>query len=290
MLPLILKTAVWTAFYCSLFGMLACTILRSRSTREMLINLWVKSTSHLEGEAAVAAVKLTRQFVFALYTKDGIKISLKKVSLLSFLGAMVWAAYVLYSFVDLERLARFSTPVPVILVVANIACALLLFPSHLLIELLLARFITGAARRASDSNPLKLALMIGSGVLAYYLLPVAVMTFFTLAFNLESESYKLLSAIAIFALGPAALPIFTTFGLSSLRRTSLLLGALAFLVSYSAALLLVALASALANSRFLLRLTSLLLEKLTVETSNRAFNGCLLVFSLSTGLMQAWTF
>lgn len=279
-----MKEAVWIVFYISLVGMTLSAILRFAAAREAIVDLWVATSARLEDQSSERTLVLVRRVVAALYEGEPGRVSVRKLAVLALISAVCWTTYLTQvAGLWTSAQAHITSGYPkAVIAMSVLAVSLFTSPIHFFIEYLIARRIlkTFSTKTISVASAIKGLIVILSSYLS------ATVILITLSMNLQM--LKPFIGPLAFAFGPAALSVLYLEGQISLSGA--VAGLLPLLTTYASSLLFVAVALAIANSNTALRMAAMAAEKISAQSHDRLFIISVLIFSIATGLMQAWGF
>ena len=279
-----MKTLIWIVFYISIAGMFLSAALRTVVFREIIIEAWMITTQRLEKLPYNFSISVLTKLLNVFYCKTNNKLSFKKIFIISLVTNIAWYLFTMTFYEGKYKLSDnigFKTAIfiHILIIIANI-------PQFLAIEYIQANIMIKVFNKIKNKNIYFVSCVFLIFVVLFY-----AVSFFVLIYVRDIapiNDQKTYIGIFLPLIYPSAfLLLWINTSMMTLTKMFFMLP---FVLTLINGLILILFALLISNSKITLSLLAKSIEKISTKTYSQLFNSSLILFTIATGLMQAYTF
>ena len=279
-----MKTLIWIVFYISIAGMFLSAALRTVVFREIIIEAWMITTQRLEKLPYNFSISVLTKLLNVFYCKTNNKLSFKKNFIISLVTNIAWYLFTMTFYEGKYKLSDnigFKTAIfiHILIIIANI-------PQFLAIEYIQANIMIKVFNKIKNKNIYFVSCVFLIFVVLFY-----AVSFFVLIYVRDiapiNDQKTYIGIFLPFIYPSAFLLLWINTSMMTLTKMFFMLP---FVLTLINGLILILFALLISNSKITLSLLAKSIEKISTKTYSQLFNSSLILFTIATGLMQAYTF
>lgn len=258
--------------------------LRTVVFREIIIEAWMITTQRLEKLPYNFSISVLTKLLNVFYCKTNNKLSFKKNFIISLVTNIAWYLFTMTFYEGKYKLSDnigFKTAIfiHILIIIANI-------PQFLAIEYIQANIMIKVFNKIKNKNIYFVSCVFLIFVVLFY-----AVSFFVLIYVRDiapiNDQKTYIGIFLPFIYPSAFLLLWINTSMMTLTKMFFMLP---FVLTLINGLILILFALLISNSKITLSLLAKSIEKISTKTYSQLFNSSLILFTIATGLMQAYTF